>query len=150
MIIFKNSFSSFLQTRTKLASFHSYGNKSVFKHSRKMHSSGLQIVLPQIFNIRILIWSWPYASLGSSFFNIFAVSSSKNRIVLRRFLVEKINWLGRLLLLSIIEHCFAKIALKSSIFSLKSVTNLFAWKRGGIKIIFLLFKNSFSFKAHKF
>ena len=30
-------------------------NKPLFKHSRKIHSSGLPFVLPQIFNIQILI-----------------------------------------------------------------------------------------------
>ena len=34
------------------------------------------------------------------------------------------------------EHCFAKNALKSSAFSLKSVTNLFPGNKGGFRGIF--------------
>ena len=42
------------------------------------------------------------------------------------------------------EHCFAKKELKSSAFSLKSVTKLFSWNNGGIRGIFLLFKKRFN------
>ena len=42
------------------------------------------------------------------------------------------------------EHCFAKNTLESSTFSLKSVTNLFAWNNGGIRGTFLLFQKRFN------
>ena len=86
------------------------------KHSWKIHSSALQTVSPQVFNMQILMWSWPCTLLGSKFCIILAVSSSENLIVFRRFSAEYINQLGRLLLLPINEHCLAKNILKSSTF----------------------------------
>ena len=50
---------------------------------------------------------------------------------------------GISLRLSIIENCLAKRR-NNSAFSLKLVTNLFSWKNGGIKGIFLLLWKAFS------
>ena len=42
------------------------------------------------------------------------------------------------------EHCSAKNVLKSSAFSLKSITNLLSRNTGGMHRIFLSFKNVFN------
>ena len=40
----------------------------------------------------------------------------------------------------LLKNCVAKWEWKTSVFSLKSVTNLFSWNKGRIRGIFLLFK----------
>ena len=67
--------------------------------------------------------------------------SSDTWALLRRFSVRNRNFSGTSLLFFGSEHCSAKSVLKSSVFSLKSITNLLIWNTGGIHGIFLSFKN---------
>ena len=94
--------------------------------------------------MRILILSWPCALFGSRFWITFAILSWEKLAKDRRLSVKYLICDGSLLLLLIKEHCVAKWELKSSAFSLKSVTNLFSWNKGGIRGIFLLFKRRLS------
>ena len=55
-----------------------------------------------------------------------------------------------LLLLSEREHCLVKKSLKSSAYSIKSMTNLPLCNRGGMQGIFLLFRNVFNIDQYDF
>ena len=123
--------------------FHSDGKTPVSRHWLKIVSSGLQIQGPHTFNIRILILSWPCALFGSRFWITFAILSWEKLTQNRRLSVMTvmtvmtvISWIcdENLLLLLIKEHYV----------SLKSLTILFSWNKGGIRVTVLLFKRRLS------
>ena len=107
--------------------FHSNGKELVSIHWLKIKFKGLQIDLQQIFIMRILILWWPWAFFRSKFCVIFSKSSLEKFRVSKHFSVVKWRLRGSSLLLLIKEHCFAKKELKSSAFSLKSITYSFSW-----------------------
>ena len=78
------------------------------------------------------------------FWIIFNVSVFTNFTVDKQFSVWKWSRGRSLLSFLIIEQCFAKKELKSSGFSLKSVTNLLLWNNGGITGILQLFRKNFN------
>ena len=82
---------AFFKTGTTLVFFHSEGNFPFSKHDRKVMPSGLQIDSSQIFNIQILIISWPWALFGLRYLIIFKISyveNSTDEIGLHVFLVR--------------------------------------------------------------
>ena len=105
-----------------------------------MSSKGLLNESPHSFNIRMLILSWTWALCGLRFWIIFNMSLFTNFTSDKCLLVRKWSRGGSFLLFLIKEHCFAKKELKSSAFSLKSVTNLLLWNNGGITGILRLFR----------
>ena len=109
-----------------------------------MISTGLQIEVVQNFSILILIWSCPWALLGSKFWIIFAMSFLEKVIDDKRLCVKYSSLLGGSLLLLIREHWSAKKELKSSAFFLKSITNSFLWYSGGMIGIFYHSERFFS------
>ena len=66
--------SFFLWTGTILPFLQSDGNISFARKLLKMSSKGLYNEFPHIFNIRMLILSWPWALLGLRFWIIFDMS----------------------------------------------------------------------------
>ena len=82
--------------------------------------------------MRILIMSCPWALFESKFCITFSISFSVIVIFDKDLSVLGYREEGISLLLFMIEHCLAKKELKSSVFSLKFVTNLFAGKIGRI------------------
>ena len=140
----------FLCTGTTLAFFHSWGNLPLFKQSLKIIERGLQIEFRHSFIIRILSISWLCALFGSKWLIVLAMSLLENCIESRRLFVSWGRLVGKTLLLLKREHWFTKKWLNNSAFSLKSVTNLFSWKRGGMQGIFLLFKNVFNIDQYVF
>ena len=62
----------------------------------------------------------------------------------KRLSVEKWSRGGSLLSFLIKEHCFAKKELKSSAFSLKSLTNLLWWSNGEMTGNLQLFRKNFN------
>ena len=121
----------------------SFGNVLVSKHRLKIIFRGLQIELLQSFSILILIWSWPWALLGSKFWINFSISSSEKVTDDKRLCVKYSSFLGSSLLLFIKEHWSAKNELKRSAFFLKSITNSFLWYSGGMIGIFLIIQEDF-------
>ena len=102
----------FLETGTIFAFFHSEGNSPFCKHDRKIIPSILQIDSLQIFNMWILIISWPRALFGLRFLIIFKVSHVENSSFesdLRHFLVRTE---GSSQLLLTREHCLVMKSLK--------------------------------------
>lgn len=93
------------------------------------------------FNI-FISWSWKLMELR--LFSIFIIVSFEIRTLLRRFSVRNDKLFGSSLFFVDNEHCSAKHILKSSAFSLKSVTNLLPWHTEGMQGIFLSFINVFS------
>ena len=107
-----------------LAFFHSEGNFPFCKHDQEIIPSGLQIDLSQIFNILILIILWPWALFGLRYLIIFKISYVENSTVKSNWHVFLLRTDESLLLLLTRELCLVKKSLKSSAFSLKSLTNL--------------------------
>ena len=122
----------------------SVGNSPCFIQDWNIKSKGLQMDLPHSFNKQMLNMSWPWALLGPRFWIIVAISSLVKVTVEIGFFVLLQRMKGSLLKLFIIEHCLAKKQLNSSAFFLKSVTYLFQWMRGGIRLIVLLFNDDFN------
>ena len=133
----------FLCTGTTLAFFHSWGNLPSFRQSLKNIERGFQVEFPQSFIIRIPSISWRCALFESKWLIILAMSLLEKFIESRHLFVSWGRSVGKTLLLLKREHWFTKKWLNNSVFSLKSVMNLFLWKRGGMQGIFLLFKNVF-------
>ena len=98
----------FLWTGTTIAFFHSSGKVSLSKHDLKIISRGLHIDGPHIFNIRMLILSWPCAFSESKFWIIFRMSSLEKVILDKNLSVLSKRSDNRLLLLLITVHCLAK------------------------------------------
>ena len=111
--------------------------------SWKIKRRGLQMELSQIFNMRMLIISWPWDLFGSSLLIIFSIFSSVRVIEDSDLLVYRCTLVGSLLPVSNNVHYFAKNELKSSAFSLKLVTYLFSCKIGGMHGIFLFVRKPF-------
>ena len=76
------------------------GNFPLSMHDLNISSKGFKIELPQIFNLRILIMSKPWALFGLRFLMIFAISSLVNEIVERRLFVLLKESIGSLLVFS--------------------------------------------------
>ena len=81
-------------------------------HYLHENSEGFIIEPPQIFSMRILIMSKPWALFGLKFLMIFAISSLVNKTVERRLLALLRESVRRLLLLSTSVQCLAKKLLK--------------------------------------
>ena len=88
------------------------GNFPFSKHDLNISSKGFKIKSPQIFIMRILIMSKPWALFGLRFLMIFAISSLVNEIVERRLFVLLKELFGSLLVFSTSVHCLAKKSLK--------------------------------------
>ena len=114
-------FFCFLWTGTTLAFFHSMGNFPLSMHDLKISSKGFKIESPQIFNMRILIMSKPWALFGLRFLMILAMLFSVNETVERMLFILLKESIGSLLIFSTSVHCVAKKLLKIWAFSLKSV-----------------------------
>ena len=80
-------------------------------------------------------------------FKISYVENSTDESDLHVFLVRAE---GSLLLLLTRAHCFEKMSLKSSAFSLKSMVKLPLCNRGGMQGIFLLFRKVFNIDQYDF
>ena len=78
------------------------------------------MVPPQIFNIRILILSWPCTLFELRFWIILPISPAANATEDKRLAVTRLRFVRSLLLLSISERWFEKKSFKSSTFCLKS------------------------------
>ena len=115
----------FLMNRSDITFFHSDGKELLVKTWRNIIPKGLQMVSPHIFNMRILILSCPWALLSSRPWIIFPIYSAENVIEDNRLLVRKVRPVGSSLWLAKREHCSEKKQLKSSGFSLTSVTKQF-------------------------
>ena len=76
------------------------GNFPLSMHDLNISSKGFKIESPQIFNLRILIMSKPWALFGLRFLMIFAISSLVNEIVERRLFVLLKESIGSLLVFS--------------------------------------------------
>ena len=135
----------FLKTGTTLAFFPFWGELPFSKYDRKIMPSGLQI-----FKIRILIISWPWAFSGLIFLIIFKISYVENSTDESDLHVFLVRTEGSLLLLLTREHCLEKKSLKSSAFSLKSMMKLPLCNRGGMLGIFLLFRKVFNIDQYDF
>ena len=127
---------------TTSAFFHSIGNFIWLKHDLKIFEKGLHKEGPHSFNIWILIISWPWAFWESRLFIVFIMFSFDNWTLLRRFSVR--NFLVARYYFLAVNIALQKNVLKSSAFSLKSITNLLLWNTGGMHGIFLSFKNIFN------
>ena len=87
------------------------GNFSFSRHDLNINYKGFKIESPQIFNMRILIMSKPWALFGLKFLMIFAISLV-NEIAERRLFVILKESVGSLLVFSTSVHCLAKKSLK--------------------------------------
>ena len=85
--------------------------------SLNMNSKSLYIESPHIFNMRMLILSWPWALFELRFWIIFNMSAFRNFTTDKRLSIRK--WRGGRSLLSLLikEYCFAKKELKILAFS---------------------------------
>ena len=93
------------------------GNFPFSRRDLKISSKGFKIEPRQIFNMRILIMSKPWALFGLRVLMIFAISSLVNEIVERRLFVLLKKLVGSLLVFSTSVHWLAKKSLKISVFS---------------------------------
>ena len=134
------SLSSCLWIGPTLPILHSVGKISDSIQEGKIKCNGLQIALSQIYTMRMLIWSCPWALLGSNFLITLRISSSVKFIVFKDSFVLRNIWVGKLLPVSIRVHCFTKNELNNSLFSLKSTTNRLLWIKGGMQGVLLLRK----------
>ena len=88
------------------------GNFPFSRHDLNISSKGFKIKSPQIFIMRMLIMSKPWALFGLRFLIVFAISSSVNETVERRLFVLLEELAGGLLEFSTSVHCLAKKSLK--------------------------------------
>ena len=116
----------FLWTGTTLAFFHSSRKIPLYKHDLKIIPRGLHIDGPHIFNIWILILSWPCAFSESKFWIILRISSLEKVTLHKNLSILSKSPDDRLLPLLITVHYLAKNELNNSAFFLKSVANLFS------------------------
>ena len=65
MVIFQCLFIAFFMDRHNITVFPLRWEKTRTAHNLKIRANGLRIAGPQIFNIFMLISSWPYALLES-------------------------------------------------------------------------------------
>ena len=111
----------FFMNWDNISFFHSMRNFPLSMPDLKISSKVFKIESPQIFNMRILIMSKPWALFGLRFLMILAKSSLVNEIAERRLYVLLKESIGSLLVFSTSVHCLAKTLLKIWTFSLKSV-----------------------------
>ena len=116
--------SSFLKIGTMFPFFQSSRNISHINQFLNILKRGSIIASPEIFNMQILIISWPGALLGSRLQMILLISSSVSLLSAKYWSIIGSVDEAKTLLFSITEYCFAKRELKISPFLLKSVTNL--------------------------
>ena len=100
----------FLKIGSMFPFFQSSGNIPHFKQFSNVLKRGSIIATPDIFKMRILIISWPWALLGSSLQIIRLMSFLVNSMFTRYWYLMGIDDEGRTLL--IIEHCFSKKRIK--------------------------------------
>ena len=140
---YRHCLSFFLWTGSMLSFYQSDGNISFARKSLNMFYI-VHNEFPYIFNIGMLILSCPWALFGLRFWIIFNMSIFTKFTVDKRLLVRKWSRGGSLLSFLIKQHCFAKKELKSSVFSLRSLTNLLWWNNGGLTGNLRLFKKIFN------
>ena len=127
---------------TILVFFYSEEKTSVSIHYLNIISRSLYMEEPQIFNMRMPMLSWNKLYLDLSFESFQLCRLDENLQKISDCQSNNENVKGVCCCFFIKEHCFAKrSALKSSSFYLKSITNLFSWKNGGIRGIFYCLKN---------
>ena len=136
--------SSRLWIGTTMAIFHSVWNIPDSIQEEKMECNDFQIVLLQICNLQMLIWSSPCALLGRNFLITLKISYSVKVIVFKDSLGRCIIWIGKLLPVSLWVYCFKRNRLNNSLFSLKATADWWLWIKGGIQGIFLLLRNRFN------
>ena len=119
----------------------SFKNVPIYRQQRHW-----TVVLKHLFApfLRILILLWPWALFRSMFSINFTISLWEKLEKDRRLPVKYLICYWSLPLLFIKEQCVAKWQFKNSTFSLKYVTNLFSWSKGGIRRILFLFKRHLS------
>ena len=122
---------------TILTFFHSEENFSFKKHDRKIIPTGLQTVSTETFYVRILIILWPCALFRLRFLIVFQILHVESSTV--------VGIKGILLLLLTREHFLVKKPSKSSVFSLKPMSNLPLCNRSGTQGIFLSFRKVLSY-----
>ena len=110
----------------------------------------MQIELAHNFIIRIPSILSLWALFRSKLFIILEMSSVEKLIESSDLLVRFARLLCKTLLLFKKVYWLAKKVLKSSSFSLKFGINLFSWNRGGIKELFLLFREVFKIDQYIF
>ena len=120
---------TFFMNCNNISFFPFQGNLPVRKQVSKVMFRGLQIESPHIFNIRILISSWPWALFGSRLLIIRRMSSFAKWQVDNVLSVRNGNSEGKTLPFEIGEHWSAKNELKISLFSWKSAIYLSPWNR---------------------
>ena len=135
--------SPFLWIGTILAFFHSKGNLPVHKEVLKIMFRSLQTESPHIFDIRILISSWPWASLWPSLLIIWRMPSFAKWQVDNVLSVRNGNSEGKILPFEIGGHLLAKKDLKIPLFASKATIYLSPWNRGGMQGIFFPFNSVF-------
>ena len=138
----------FFMNRNNNGFFSNFEEKS-HALSKLWSPKDLLIELPQIFNMRILIMSWPWALLGSKLLIILPTSLSVNMFE-KDLSLKSSKSVGSTLLFCTDEHWLAKEELNNSAFSLKSVINLFWWKTDGIQGTFLPVKKHFKIDQQVF
>ena len=110
-----------------MAFFHSKENLPVRKQVLKIMLSDLQIESPHMFNIRILILSWPWALFGSMSLIIQRMSSFVTWKEYDVLSVRNGSLEGKTLPFEIREQWPAKKGSKISLFSWKSTIYLSSW-----------------------
>ena len=99
---------------TTFALFNSEGNSSLGIQDLKIISKGLHDELPQVLITGIFILNGPCDLFG--FWNIFKISSWEELVDVRDWSVLGSKLVGSVLLLCIIEHCYAKSLVKKFCF----------------------------------
>ena len=99
---------NFLWTGTIFAFFHSTGKIPFSEHYLKIISRGLHINGPHIFNICMLILSWPWAFSESKFWIVFRMSLLEKVILNKNLCVLSNSSGSRLLPLLITVYCLPK------------------------------------------
>ena len=140
----KHCLSYFLWTGTILPFFKSDGNIPFAWKLLNMNSKGLHNESLHGFNIQMLILSLTWALFGLRLWIIFNISLFTNFTIDKRLSVWKWSRGRHLLSFLIKENCFAKKELKSSAFSLKSLTNLLWWNNGEMTGNLRLFRKIFN------
>ena len=88
--------SPFLNVGTRFAFFYSDGNSPERKQFRKIISIGLHMEMPQSFIMQMLIMSWPWALLGSTFLIVLYISSFEKIMVSKMLSVRLEHVLGNI------------------------------------------------------
>ena len=136
--------SLFFRIKTTLDIFHSIGNFIWLRHALKW-LKGIYTKKDHI------VWTFKYWSYHDR--ELYRnqdclLSLLCSRLIFGHYLdvfsIRNSTFFGSLLLFFGSEHCSAKNESKSSVFSLKSITNLLSWNTGVMFGIFLSFENVFN------